>query len=275
MSKLFATHPRILTRLVTVTAAAAILVGVGCSDDDNNNGGGTPTPTTTMVGAFVGGGDGGKITVTVSSTMLAPGLPTTKLKFGAGGSRLLRPALAGAADVGASGSLDLSGGPVIGLTGNYSQEADTLHLSGGGYTFSALYDSSSSGESMVGGYSGPNGPGFFGIVKGEGGKVIQVFCGAFENAGVTVTGRWNMIINGDDVGGAAFANGDTDGAGFEGAVTGTGNPRTITFSGGNSSFSLTGTGSWNTTTNSITGTWETSDGISTLDSGTWQGTPCE
>ena len=274
MSNPFATRPGMFTRLITVTALAGLLIGVGCSDDDDE-GGSTPTPTTSFTGIFVGQGDGGKITVTISSSSasLAPGLRAAKLQFGAGGSRLLRAGSLATHDIAATGSLDLSGGSIIGLSGTYKEESDTLNLIGGGYTLIGAYDSTGSYPGILGGYLGPNGPGLFACVTGV---AAQVFCGTFVNGGATVQGRWNLIVAGDDAAGAAIPYGTTDLIGMERTITGTGNPRTITFLGGQDGVSeLTATGTWDTTTNMITGTWETTDGVNPLDSGTWEASPCE
>ena len=270
MNRILSTHSRLFQRLFAVLALAGLLTWVGCSDDDeSNNGGGTPT--TSMSGAFVGAGDGGKLTVTIASTTLAPGLRAAKAQWGAGGAKILGAGSVASHGIGASGSADLDGGSVVTLSGTYSDETDTLNLTGGGYTFVGEYDDT--GPAIFGAYAGPNGVGLFGVVQGGG---VQVFCGSFVNTGATVNGRLNLIIRGDEVGGAGVPEGSSEGAGFEGTVTGTGNPRTVTLggeTGGGESF--TATGDWDTTANTITGTWEQSDGVNVLDSGTWEASLCD
>jgi hypothetical protein len=274
MSSLFATRSGFFTRLLTATALTGALVGVGCSDDDNDPGGGNPTPTTTMTGAFVGAGDGGRASVTVSTTTLAPGLPRTKIQPGAGGARILGTGSVATHNVFASGSFDLDAGGVVGLSGTYSDETDSLHLTGGGYTLLGAYDDTGGIAAITGAYNGPNGIGFFAVVNAPASSVTT-FCGTFVNAGATLTGRLNLVVIGSDAGGAGFPDGDPEGVGFEGTVTGTGNPKTISLSGSTNDGPFTATGDWDTTTNTVTGTWEQKDGSdNVLDSGTWEADFC-
>ena len=275
MSSLLATRSGFFTRLLTATALAGTLVGVGCSDDEENKNGGTPTPTTTMTGAFVGAGDGGRLSVTVSTTTLAPARPSAKLQWGAGGGRILGSGSVAEHNVGATGSLDLDGGAVVGLSGTYSDETDSLNLTGGGYTLLGAYDATGAVGAITGAYAGPNGIGVF-IAVNTASSNVTTFCGTFVNAGATLSGRINVIVVGNEAGGAAFPEGDPEGAGFEGTVTAIGTlDRNITLSGDSGSGPFTLAGVWDTTTNTITGTWEQSDGISVVDSGTWEANLCD
>lgn len=253
---------RFMPRALACVAVLGLVTWVGCSDDEENPmnpGGGGPT-STSFTGMFIGGGDGGRMSLTIATTTLAPALR----------SGLLRSAI-----VTATGSLDPNGGAVIPLTGTYDTDTDSVYATGGGYSIAGAYDSTGTEIAMLGGYTGPNGDGFFACLGAS--TSITTLCGSFDNQSMTETGLWNIFIYGDDVAGAAVPDGASTVLGFEGTVVGTGNPRTINLSGSDGAVDLTGTGSWNTTTNVVTGTWDTVDSgtLMPIDNGTWGGTPCD
>lgn len=260
MTRFLNVNSRLIRRIFTLAALTSVALWIGCSDDESNPvnpGGGTTSSS--LSGAFVGSGDGGRLSVTIASATLAPALRSASL---------------GVDSVTATGSLDPDGGSVVSLTGTYDTDTDTLKLTDGGYTLLGVFDSTGSVDGIVGSYAGPNGTGMFGCFVASAGAV-QTSCGSFVNMGATVSGRWNAIILGDEALAGAVASGDDEVVGMEGVVTGTGNPRTITLAGEGSMFQLSASGSWDTTTNTITGTWETTDGVSILDTGTWDGSPCD
>ncbi len=259
MSQPFAAIRRFMPRVLACVAVLGLITWVGCSDDDEDNpmnpGGGGPT-STSFTGLFIGGGDGGRVSLTIATTALAPALRS--------------------AIVTATGSFDLDGGAAIPLTGTYDTDTDSVYATGGGYSIAGAYDSTGTEIAILGGYTGPNGDGFFACLAGAS-TSITTLCGSFDNDTMTETGLWNILIYGDDVAGAAVPDGGSTVIGFEGTVVGTGNPRTINFSGSDGAVDLTGTGSWNTTTNVVTGTWDTVDSgtLTPIDNGTWGGTPCD
>ncbi len=243
----------------------SLVVLVGCGDDDNpaNPGGGTPA-STNMYGTFAGGTIGGKLTISIAATALAPPRPSTGIR-----THLVT----------ATGSMDLDGGGVIQLGGTYNDETDTLKISGGGYTFIGTYDATGTVPGILGGFTGPD-QGFFGCVTGTASSV-KVFCGTFVNAGVTVDGRWNILIVGDELAGLAVVTGSSGVVGLEGTITGTGNPRQITIELVSSDdivadSQLSADGTWDTTTNEVSGTWTLYDSTPTqIDNGTWTGGLCQ
>ncbi len=238
----------------------------GCGDDDNpaNPGGGGGPTQTQLTGGFIGGGDGGKLTLTVATGTLAPPRPGLR---------------AGAVDVGATGTLDLDGGGLVSLSGTYDTVTDSLNLSDGlpgGYAFVGVYDTTGADPGIIGGYTGPNGNGLWGCFVGTE-STVKVFCGSFENAGMTVSGRWSLIIIADRLIGGMVATGSSDIIGFEGTVTGSSNPRILSMAGEEAGVELTGAGAWDTTTNDLSGTWSTSDSgtQAPIDNGTWASTLCQ
>jgi hypothetical protein len=258
-------HPSRFTLLLALPLALGILAFGGCSDDDENppSGGGTPPTTTSFKGVFANSTENGSLSVTVQSTSLASPHP----------GRLLlatRPQRSGAAVVSATGTLKPIGGSQASVSGSYDPDQDTLYLAGAGYTMQGQYDSSGTFQSISGMYSGPNGQGFFGCVTGS--TTPATYCGTFTGGS---TGNWDILIAGDKVGGIAFpATGEP--SAFEGTIETTGTMRAITAGNSDPGVStLTVTGTWNTTTNTVSGSWTFEDLVtpSTI-SGTWSGSPC-
>ena len=253
------------TLLLALPLALGILAFGGCSDDDENppSGGGTPPTTTTFKGVFGNSTENGSLSVTVQSTSLASPRP----------GRLLlatRPHPSGAAVVSATGTLKPIGGSQASVSGSYDSDQDTLYLAGAGYTMQGEYDTTSTFKSINGMYSGPNGQGFFGCVTGVTNPVL--YCGTFTGGS---TGYWDILIAGDQVGGIAFpASGEP--FTFEGSIATTGTMRAITAGSSEPGvYTLTVTGTWNTTTNTVSGSWTYEDLVTpSTTSGTWSGSPC-
>lgn len=266
MSHRFVSIRRFLPRALVSVAVLGLAFWVGCSDDEENpmNPGGGAT-STTFSGMFIGGGDGGRMSLTIATTSLAPALRSGSLR---------------SVVVTASGSLDLDGGAVIPFTGTYDTVTDSMDAFAtdplGDYTLAGAYDSTGTVGGVLGSYDGPNGSGFFGCLAGTPGS-ITTLCGSFDNQSMTETGLWNTIIYADEVAGAAVPDGSSTLIGFEGTVTGTGNPRQISIAGSDGAVDLTATGTWDTVTNQITGTWDTVDSgtQAPIDNGTWSGDPCD
>jgi hypothetical protein len=252
--------PRPFPHLHLALAALGIvslLTFNGCGDDNNDNptnpGGGATS--TSFTGTFVNGSEGGLMTVTVNTTTLA---------------RALRAATA----VTASGVITPDGGSPISLTGTYDSATDSLYLNGGGYAFGGQYDGSGAIAGIAGLYTGPNGAGQFGCATGSSAS-IGVYCGTYQNQAVTETGNWNLVTSGSYIVGLAVPSGQTFGLGLEGTLTGTGTTRTITVGSddGNGGL-LTATGTLNTTTHAMSGTWHTTQDAAPVDSGSWSGNLC-
>lgn len=254
--------PRRVMLCLLLFVALSLLPFAGCSNTENpvTPGGGGPT-STSLTGLFVGAGDGGKLTLTIASASLAP---------------TLRAASLGADVVSATGILDPDGtGATIPLSGTYDTATDTLNVSGGGYVLLGFLEKTGT---ISGDYSGPNGSGVFGTFVGSS-SATKVFCGSFENATMTISGRWNLAAVGNNVGGfgAADAGGVTQTFGLNGSATGTSNPREIMLTGSLGNDSLSAAGNWDTTTDQVQGTWDrfANGTVDPVDTGTWVGGLCD
>ena len=225
----------------------------GCSDDDDDNPVNPGTPQSTqLTGAFVGAGDGGRMTVTIPLA-----------------SSALAPRLGGSAPVNVTGTLSPDAGGTVNLTGSYDADGDAIVLAGGGYTLAGLYDGTAPVAGIAGDYTGPNGTGGFAVAVG-GSSTVSVYCAEYE--GQSDSGRLNLIIVGNTVnGGVALTNGTI--YGFEGTVTGIAPNQTITVNDEvETGIVVAAQASLNSTTGQITnGTYTiTVEGLEE-DSGTWQG----
>jgi len=245
----------------TVLALVVVASLAGCSSDDKKNpvapGGSTPT-STTFTGVFTGPTTGGKVVITVATTSLAPGLHAAR---------------AGAAAVTATGTLTPNGGSAVALTGTYDPATDLVDVSGGGYTVNAFYDAEFTPPGMTGTFTGPSEDGNVLCPVGDG-TAVKTFCGSYT-ADVGSGGEWNFIISGTSAAGYAWEDGATEMIPLFGTVTGTGETRDITLGFGSPDVTLTATGTWNTTTNAVSGVWNSADALANpLDSGTWSGALC-
>ena len=236
----------------------ALLAAYGCGSDDDpvKPPGGTPVPPVTLAtpftGTFVNGSESGLLNVTIDGGSLAPPL---------------RAAARADTVVTATGVLSPDGGGVVTLNGTYDTSTDTLKLSGQGYSFLGQYYVDAIPPLIDGNYTGPNGPGTFAGLPGST-TAVKVFCGTFESESTATAGRWNIVISGGTVLGIEAPYGDPGTVGLHGTVTGTGVVRTLSLASGGD-FALLGQGTWNTSTNHVSGTWMAAD-----DSGTWAGDLC-
>lgn len=251
---------RVPLALATLGLVSLLAIN-GCGDDNNDNptnpGGGATT--TSFTGTFVSGYEGGMLTVTVNTVSLA---------------RSLR---AGSAAVTATGVLSPDGGTAVNLTGTYDATTDSLYLAGGSYTLAGQYDGSGPIAGIGGVYVGPNAhPGVFGCAVG-GSSSIQVYCGTFENDAVTLTGRWNLVLSGNQIAGIALPDGDNapEPPLLQGTVTGTGTSRPVTlgYDDGNG-FVISAVGTLDTSDHTVGGSWHTTQDSAPTDSGTWSGDLC-
>jgi hypothetical protein len=142
------------------------------------------------------------------------------------------------------------------LTGTYDDATNALNLSGGGYTFTGVFDGASG---LEGNYTGLNGAGLFVTALSAGNA--QAFCGTFDGDD---DGTWNFVVNGTELSGTALTS-SGDVAPLDGTVTGgavsivnPANPTGPPLATG----TITGT--------SATGTWDSGAG----QSGTWAGNGC-
>jgi len=249
-----------LRAIASAAAPAAVLASLlalapGCGDDDSKNpaGPGNPSATTVLTGAFVGGSQGGLVSLSLSTADLAPRPPR-----GARGS----PARADSV-VSAVMTLGPVGGGAVNLTGTYDTQADSLHASGQGYQVSGRGDTTGVVAVVAGNYTSAVDSGAFVCTPGGLGSV-KVFCGEFQSATGPATGRLNLVVSGGTLLGLFAYEGLLPALAFSGTVGGSGIVRSISFSGGAS-----GTGSWNTATNVVSGAWSQGS-----DMGSWAGELC-
>jgi hypothetical protein len=211
--------------------------------------------------------------ITIQSTSLAP--PFGDYLVGAAGRDPITPLH----EVTATGTLNPIGGEPIDLTGTYDDETDSLALANPteGYTFTGVFDTTGSFDAIVGEYDGPDGAGFFGCLAGTS-VPTEIYCGTFASKKPGTEGTWDILITGNQVAGIAFPNALSEGDpfAFEGTIETTGTMRDLT--AGNEEpgvYTLTITGTLNTKTNTIEGTWTYNDLKAPLsESGNWSGSPC-
>jgi len=253
--------------ILVLTVVLGVLSWSGCSDDNNSNpppGGAT---STAFKGVFSNGTENGSMNVTVNSTTLAGRSPVRL-------ASTLAPRLTSRSVVTATGTIKLVGGGTVNLAGSYNDVSDSLNLLGTGYTFGGEYDTSGTFKSISGGYTGPSGNGFFGIVTGA--STATAYCGTFASGSSGVSGTWDIVTepNGQ-LGGIAFPTTGEPSA-FEGTIQTAGTMRTLTAGFTDPGVStLTVTGTLNTTNNTISGNWAYDDLVgSGDDSGTWSGNLC-
>lgn len=178
---------------ISIVAAGlfALMAFAGCGKDAVNAPppGGTPnTGATTFTGTISGATSSGTVDITIATA-------TPRPQGGAFGAR---------ATVTATATVHVSGGGAIALTGTYDDVANTISLTGGGWTFTGGLTS----FGMEGTYTGPNGTGVFSVQQeGTGTDTVTVFTGTFTHtvgAG-TVDGTWNFAIRGTTLHGNAVA----------------------------------------------------------------------
>ena len=214
-------------------------------------------------GTFMGAEEGGRIGITIDDAVLA-------------GARVQPAASTGTHHVRASAVLTQDGGATSEVIGFFDHETNSLTLSGSGYTVTGAWDESLPYSGMIGQYQGPAGNGLFVCLWGST-TTVKVMCGTFQNANQTASGRLNFAMYGMDLVGLA-ASDDEKLWRLEGVATPTYPSSTIwtiqLSSSDGEGGTLTATGTLDATTNTVTGTWETSVNTDAVDSGTWSGSLC-
>ncbi|HSE46780.1 MAG TPA: hypothetical protein VLA89_15770 [Gemmatimonadales bacterium] len=178
-----------------------IALGLGACSSDDNGGGGGGGGTSSFVGTVVGGAannESGSLTFDIAGTALAPPASITTMS---------------SASLTVTGTLTLVS-PAAGtqtLTGTYDDATNHLDLSGGGYTFTGVFDGTSR---LEGTYNGANGAGLFVAALDLGNAVA--FCGTFDGDD---DGTRNFVVNGTVLSGSALTS-SGDVAPLDGTVTG-------------------------------------------------------
>ncbi|HET9253391.1 MAG TPA: hypothetical protein VFP58_14850 [Candidatus Eisenbacteria bacterium] len=255
-------HYRSSRRSMFALVLALCAIGfTGCSDEDDDNPVDPGSSSTELTGAFANANEGGQMSITIP-------LPTGNLAP----ARLAGSALAH--DVSVTGTLYPDTGDTIGLTGIYNEEANSLVLSGGGYTLSGAYDAANTPPGVAGTYSGPNGTGIFGCAVG-GSSSVLVLCGSLTDLGVTYTERWHLVVAGNAAAGVAIME-DGEIIPFEGTVGGVSPGRTLSVNHDlGDGRSLIASGTVYTNAEISNGTWELDEGTIADPMGFWSAHDCE
>lgn len=177
------------------------------------------------------------------------------------------------AAVTASGFLTISGGATDTLNGNFDGDTGYLDLTGGGYSFSGVYDSGPPSK-VFGPYTGPNGDGQFDCIVG-GASSADIYCGTYQNQAHSSDGTFIFGVRGTSIEGAAIENGASEAPGFTGTVSGTGAIRTLSITSlTTNGYKLTATGQLDTGAHTVGGTYKIDYNSAPYDSGGWSGTKC-
>ncbi len=161
-----------LNLLLLSLLLSSILLFVGCAKDDSPT---TPPniTTTTYSGTIAGESESGSITFVVgSSSKVTP-------QYGSQTLAILT----------VSGTIKLSDGTSITLTGTFNTDTDSIYVSGGGYSFAGKL----SNGTISGVYTGPNGSGAFSVQTGAQGSV-KVFCGTYVEHDNSQSGLLNIAL---------------------------------------------------------------------------------
>lgn len=186
---------------------AALLVLAGCGSDDkvtNPPDGGT-APTSSFNGTISGSGVSGALTLTVNTANPAPPL---------------RAGRTISANVAASGTLAITGGGSVPLSGTYDDVAKTCSVTGGGWTLDGSFD----GSALEGTFSGPAGESgvFTALAVGSGTDTVAIVIDTFTSNTGGPGGVWNTSIRGSGIHGNAWPTGSTDPIPLDGTFSATG-----------------------------------------------------
>ncbi|HLX12515.1 MAG TPA: hypothetical protein VKS81_06865 [Bacteroidota bacterium] len=198
----------------------------------------------TYVGMIAGGTESGTLSLTVPS------------------SSSFSKSLSELTIITVTGTLNIGGSPIA-LTGTYNTANDSLYVTGGGYTFMGTY----SHGTLVGSYTGPNGPGGFSTESSSGSDSVKVYLGTATSqvsghGGATL----NIVVKGSALIGMAVGT-DNSKTPFAGTISGDNIHITVTYSGISADLA---TGTFNAGHTSASGTYDTTPfSPHDADHGTW------
>src|SRR6476646_10677420 len=220
--------PRRPGALAGVLAVAAALASFGCGGSSNPT---NPNPTGqttdfkgTLVGE-VGEGASGVVTVTLPSSAASAAVLSARWAAAPAFETTSAP-------VAVSGTLALTGGGTVALSGTYNAAANPqLVLAGGGYGMTA------NPTSTTGVFSGsatfPDGKTGFWTVSANA-ATVRVFCGTYTSSQGQGGGTWNVVLDANNnLTGAASAVGLLQGTFSPGS-----NAVSVTYTGGTASGTL-------------------------------------
>lgn len=230
-------HPVSLIRLVV---AGLTLAAAACGG--SNSTAPSTGPTGEFKGTLVGEGASGVLTMTF------PAPVASRSQFS-----LVQLAQAGTV-IQVTGTLTLTGGDVIALTGTYNPSAEPqLVLAGNGYGLAGDYSATNgviSGTSTF-----PDGKTGLWTVSTNG-AAVKVFCGTYSSTQGNGGGTWNLVLDSkNNLTGVATAAGQ-----LQGTLSGT--SLSVTYTGG------TATGTLDPSTGGGSGTYDAPN-IGQGDAGTW------
>jgi hypothetical protein len=238
--------------LARVLAVAAALVSFGCGGDSNPT---NPSSQTTdfkgtLVGE-VGEGSSGVVTVTLPASAAA--------SISTAGSAQLAAARAfelTSAPVAVTGTLALTGGGSVPLSGTYDPLANPqIVLAGGGYGMTG--NPTATNGVFSGSATFPDGKTGFWTVSANA-ATVRVFCGTYTSSQGQGGGTWNVVLDANNnLTGAASAVGL-----LQGTFTPGSNAISVTYTGG------TATGTLDPATGGGSGTYN-APGAGDGDAGDW------
>ncbi|HXE60317.1 MAG TPA: hypothetical protein VN607_06400 [Gemmatimonadaceae bacterium] len=235
-----------LARLLAVSALAAT-AACGSSSTGPSNG-----PKGTFKGTLVGEDGSGVLTISLSNSVASRSATTSTFSF-------VQVAQAATGVVPVTGTLSLTGGSVIQLTGTYNASGNPqLLLAGSGYGLAGNYSATNgvfSGTSTF-----PDGKTGLWTVSANASEV-NVFCGTYTSTQGNGGGTWNLVLDSNNnLTGVATAAGQ-----LQGTLTPGSNSLSVTYTGG------TASGTLNPSTGAGSGTYDAPN-IGQGDSGTWVAT---
>lgn len=235
-----ARRPLVLVRLLAVGACLASAACGSSSTSPSTNG-----PTGDFKGTLVGDGASGVLTISFPASVSA--------RPAASRFALVQVAEA-ATTIQVTGTLSITGGDIIALTGTYNPSAEPqLVLAGNGYGLAGDYTATNgviSGTSTF-----PNGKTGLWTVSTNA-TAVKVFCGTYGSSQGNGGGTWNLVLDShNNLTGVATVAGQ-----LQGTLSGT--SLSVTYTGG------TATGTLDPTTGGGSGTYDAPN-IGDGDAGTW------
>ncbi len=232
--------------LVRLLAAAVTLATVGCGGSSSTA---PPTgPTGEVKGTLVGESGSGVLTLSFPASVATRSPSPSRFA-------LVRTAEAASVPVTVTGTLTLTGGGVVQLTGTYDAGANPqLVLAGGGYGLTGNY-TATNGE-ISGSTTFPDGKTGFWTVSADA-ATVNVFCGTYTSTEGKGGGTWNLVLDkNDNLSGVATGAGQLQGTlDPSGTVS-------VTFTGG------TAAGTLDRATGGGSGSYD-APGIGEGDAGNW------
>ena len=236
-----------LGSLTGLFAVTLVLATAGCGGSSSTSP--YTGPTGTFKGTLVGESGSGVLTLSFPASSASRSVSPSRFA-------LVREAEAASGPVTVTGTLVLTGGSTIQLTGTYNASAEPqLVLAGGGYGLTGDYTSKNgqfSGSSTF-----PDGKSGMWTVSADA-ATVYVFCGTYTSTQGNGGGTWNLVLDkNNNLSGVATAAGQLQGtfSPGSGAIT-------VTYTGG------TASGTLNPTTGGGSGSYSAPN-IGEGDAGNW------